>query len=190
MTHATDDEQRPPLGTSRARVLAGLRAAAGDLGAVELAERVALHPNSVRYHLDALHRAGLVERRSRVTGHRDGRSSAAGQWPDRRRMDRSTALQSPRRSSVAGQVSGWLMGRPNVRLAASSRSTTRMELRTPPRASVPGVLPVLPGHCARGQGKPAHPLFAEPAWRTTLACPSVRACGPCADDRHAQVSWT
>ena len=34
MTHATDDEQRPPLGTSRARVLAGLRAAAGDLRGV------------------------------------------------------------------------------------------------------------------------------------------------------------
>ena len=70
MTHATDDGQRRPLGASRGRVLAGLQATAGDLGAVELAERLALHPNSVRYHLDALHRAGLVERRSDVTGRR------------------------------------------------------------------------------------------------------------------------
>jgi predicted ArsR family transcriptional regulator len=70
MTHATDDEPRPRLGASRERVLAGLRAAAGDLGAVELAERLALHPNSVRYHLDALHRAGLVDRRSHMTGRR------------------------------------------------------------------------------------------------------------------------
>ena len=71
MTHATTSGQHAvSLGPSRTRVLAGLQATAGDLGAVELAERLALHPNSVRYHLDALHRAGLVERRSDVTGRR------------------------------------------------------------------------------------------------------------------------
>ena len=71
MTHATTSGQHAAsLGPSRTRVLAGLQATAGDLGAVELAEQLALHPNSVRHHLDALHRAGLVERRSRVTGHR------------------------------------------------------------------------------------------------------------------------
>lgn len=58
-----------PLGASRARVLDLLRAAGGPLGVQEVAERSGLHPNTARFHLDALVGAGLARREplSRVT---------------------------------------------------------------------------------------------------------------------------
>ena len=46
----------------RGEVLAVLRAAAAPLGVAETAERVGVHPNTVRFHLDALVADGLVER--------------------------------------------------------------------------------------------------------------------------------
>jgi predicted ArsR family transcriptional regulator len=52
------------LGESRARVLSVLQAAGTALGVVEVAERVDLHPNTARFHLDALVDAGLAERAS------------------------------------------------------------------------------------------------------------------------------
>jgi predicted ArsR family transcriptional regulator len=52
----------PPLGESRARVLDLLRAAGGPLGVQEVAERAGLHPNTARFHLDALVEAGLATR--------------------------------------------------------------------------------------------------------------------------------
>ncbi|MER5447518.1 helix-turn-helix domain-containing protein [Streptomyces sp. NPDC002764] len=54
-------------GTSprRGQVLAVLRAAEGPLGVTETAERVGVHPNTVRFHLDALVEEGAVERRTR-----------------------------------------------------------------------------------------------------------------------------
>ena len=45
---------------SRARILETLTAAAEPLDATELAERVGLHPNTVRWHLGVLAEAGLV----------------------------------------------------------------------------------------------------------------------------------
>lgn len=51
----------PPLGESRARVLDLLRAA-GPLGVQEVAEQTGLHPNTARFHLDALVEAGLARR--------------------------------------------------------------------------------------------------------------------------------
>jgi predicted ArsR family transcriptional regulator len=51
-----------PLGESRARVLDLLRAAAGPLGVSEVAEQAGLHPNTARFHLDALVDAGLATR--------------------------------------------------------------------------------------------------------------------------------
>ncbi|MFF8594283.1 helix-turn-helix transcriptional regulator [Streptomyces sp. NPDC015220] len=48
----------------RREVLEVLRAAAGPLGVVETAERIGVHPNTVRFHLDALVAEGLVERRA------------------------------------------------------------------------------------------------------------------------------
>lgn len=54
----------PPsaLGESRARVLALLQEAGRPLSVSELAERVTLHANTVRFHLDGLVEAGTVER--------------------------------------------------------------------------------------------------------------------------------
>jgi len=50
-----------PLGESRARVLDLLRAG-GPLGVQEIAGQTGLHPNTARFHLDALVEAGLAER--------------------------------------------------------------------------------------------------------------------------------
>ncbi len=51
-----------PLGQSRARVLDFLRAADSPLGVQEVAEQMGLHPNTARFHLDALTDAGLAIR--------------------------------------------------------------------------------------------------------------------------------
>jgi predicted ArsR family transcriptional regulator len=46
----------------RGAVLEALRAADTPLGVTELAERLGIHPNTVRFHLDALVTQGLVDR--------------------------------------------------------------------------------------------------------------------------------
>lgn len=56
------DPGAPPVGESRSRVLAVLQGAGEPLGVGEVAERVRLHPNTVRFHLEALTEAGLAER--------------------------------------------------------------------------------------------------------------------------------
>ncbi|MGW4567417.1 helix-turn-helix transcriptional regulator [Streptomyces sp. NPDC004561] len=48
----------------RRAVLDVLRAAPAPLGVTETAERMGVHPNTVRFHLDALVADGLVERRN------------------------------------------------------------------------------------------------------------------------------
>jgi predicted ArsR family transcriptional regulator len=53
-----------PLGESRARVLDLLRFAGRPLGVQEIAEQTGLHPNTARFHLDALVDAGLATRES------------------------------------------------------------------------------------------------------------------------------
>lgn len=70
-----------PLGESRARVLDLLRAAGGPLGVQEVAEQAGLHPNTARFHLDALVEAGLAtrEQQPRET---PGRPSMAYQVAD------------------------------------------------------------------------------------------------------------
>ena len=55
-------EEAPPLGRSRADVLDLLRAADGPLGVREVAQRTGLHPNTARFHLEALVEAGLAAR--------------------------------------------------------------------------------------------------------------------------------
>src|SRR5512142_1427487 len=50
------------LGRSRADVLDMLRAADGPLGVREVAQRMGLHPNTARFHLEALVEAGLAAR--------------------------------------------------------------------------------------------------------------------------------
>lgn len=51
--------QRSPR---RLEVLEELRAAPAPLGVTEVAERIGIHPNTVRFHLDALVAEGLIER--------------------------------------------------------------------------------------------------------------------------------
>ena len=55
-------EDTSPLGRSRADVLDMLRAADGPLGVREVAQRTGLHPNTARFHLEALTEAGLAVR--------------------------------------------------------------------------------------------------------------------------------
>jgi predicted ArsR family transcriptional regulator len=55
-------EDSSPLGRSRADVLDMLRAADGPLGVREVAQRMGLHPNTARFHLEALAEAGLAVR--------------------------------------------------------------------------------------------------------------------------------
>jgi predicted ArsR family transcriptional regulator len=55
-------EDSTPLGRSRADVLDMLRAADGPLGVREVAQRMSLHPNTARFHLEALAEAGLAAR--------------------------------------------------------------------------------------------------------------------------------
>ena len=55
-------EDSSPLGRSRGEVLDLLRAADGPLGVREIAERTGLHPNTARFHLEALVDAGLAAR--------------------------------------------------------------------------------------------------------------------------------
>ena len=55
-------EDASPLGRSRADVLDMLRAADGPLGVREVAQRMGLHPNTARFHLEALAEAGLAVR--------------------------------------------------------------------------------------------------------------------------------
>lgn len=55
-------EDSTPLGRSRADALDILRAAGGPLGVREVAQRMGLHPNTARFHLEALVEAGLAVR--------------------------------------------------------------------------------------------------------------------------------
>lgn len=58
----TDPPQVANLGDSRGRVLDVLVSAGDPLGVGEVATRVGLHPNTVRFHLDGLVEQDLVER--------------------------------------------------------------------------------------------------------------------------------
>jgi predicted ArsR family transcriptional regulator len=51
-----------PLGRSRGRVLDLLRAAGSPLGVQDVADQTGLHPNTARFHLDALVKAGQASR--------------------------------------------------------------------------------------------------------------------------------
>jgi predicted ArsR family transcriptional regulator len=54
----------PTLGESRTRVLSALQAAAQPLGVDAIAEKVGLHANTARFHLDGLVEQGLARRTS------------------------------------------------------------------------------------------------------------------------------
>ena len=64
----TDPARPPALGESRARVLDTLRESAAPAGVADVAERVGLHPNTARFHLDGLVDAGLARRQAEDRG--------------------------------------------------------------------------------------------------------------------------
>ena len=82
-------EDTSALGRSRADVLDMLRAADGPLGVREVAQRMGMHQNTARFHLEALVEAGLAERETedRETPGRPriGYRAAAGGPAGRRR---------------------------------------------------------------------------------------------------------
>jgi len=55
-------EDAPPLGRSRSDVLDMLRTAEGPLGVRDVAQRMGLHQNTARFHLEGLVEAGLATR--------------------------------------------------------------------------------------------------------------------------------
>jgi predicted ArsR family transcriptional regulator len=79
-----------PLGHSRAHVLDLLRAAGSPAGVRDIADQAGLHPNTARFHLDALVDAGLAARapKERTTPGRPSmayRAVAGGEPMGRRR---------------------------------------------------------------------------------------------------------
>jgi predicted ArsR family transcriptional regulator len=79
-----------PLGQSRAHVLDLLRAADSPAGVRDIADQAGLHPNTARFHLDALVDAGLAARapKERTTPGRPSmayRAVAGGETMGRRR---------------------------------------------------------------------------------------------------------
>jgi predicted ArsR family transcriptional regulator len=80
---------KPATGESadrRAQVLAALRAAPVPLGINAIAERLGVHPNTVRFHLDGLVAAGRIER---LPGDVTGPGRPAHRYRARRAMDRN-----------------------------------------------------------------------------------------------------
>ncbi len=67
---------RALAGESRVRILEALRREGRALDATELSALVDLHPSTIRFHLQALEEAGLVERRTERLG-RPGRPRVA-----------------------------------------------------------------------------------------------------------------
>lgn len=65
----SDPEATPALGESRTRVLEVLQGAGTPLGVTEIADRVGLHANTTRFHLDALVEAGMAERSTEDRDH-------------------------------------------------------------------------------------------------------------------------
>jgi predicted ArsR family transcriptional regulator len=66
--HLTDpDPASGMLGESRSRVLEILQDTGAQLGVSEVAARLSLHPNTVRFHLDALVASGLVDSEAEVS---------------------------------------------------------------------------------------------------------------------------
>ena len=56
------NQEREALSPRRREVLDAVRDATTPLGVTEVADRLAVHPNTVRLHLDALVTQGRVER--------------------------------------------------------------------------------------------------------------------------------
>jgi predicted ArsR family transcriptional regulator len=98
-------EDASPLGRSRADVLDMLGSADGALGVREVAQRMGLHPNTARFHLEALVEAGLAVREAegrRTPGRPRIGYRAAAEGPGVRRRYRLLAEMLT--SLIAGTV--------------------------------------------------------------------------------------
>jgi len=118
-----------PLGESRARVLDLLRFAGRPLGVQEIAEQTGLHPNTARFHLDALADASLVTRKAQPRPGPGRRSLAYqvkdGDGPAGRRRYRF--LAEVLTSMIAG-----VMPQPGAAAAEAGREWGRYLTEQPP----------------------------------------------------------
>jgi predicted ArsR family transcriptional regulator len=122
-------------GARRREVLDVLRAAPAPVGVAETAERLGVHPNTVRFHLDALVGEGLVEPRVQEAS---GPGRPRTVYAARPGMDRG----GERRYRLLAQV---LLGRlaatgPEARSAAmeAGRDWGRSLVEAPPPSRPPG----------------------------------------------------
>ncbi|MGW6292366.1 helix-turn-helix transcriptional regulator [Streptomyces sp. NPDC055058] len=79
------DRAAAPVSPRRRAVLEVLREAGGPLGVGDIAERIGVHANTVRFHLDALVTSGAVEG---ITEPSSGRGRPRTVYAPRRGMDR------------------------------------------------------------------------------------------------------
>ena len=134
----TSDE--PGRHGRREEVLEVLRSAGGPLGIAEIAERLGVHPNTVRFHLNALTRAGRVEAVAVEHG-RPGRPPAAyrpvGRMdPEGRREYQALAMilgedleshpQASRRATEIGRRWGSRVAAEGAPLRTARAARTRM----------------------------------------------------------------
>jgi predicted ArsR family transcriptional regulator len=119
----------PSLGQSRAHVFDLLRAAGSPAGVQEIADRAGLHPNTARFHLDALVDAGLAARapKKRTTPGRPSMAYRAveGGGPAGRRRYRLLAEMLT--SLIAG-----VMPKPGEAAAEAGREWGRYLTEQPP----------------------------------------------------------
>jgi predicted ArsR family transcriptional regulator len=125
----------PPLGQTRADVLDLLRAAGSPAGVREIAGRAGLHPNTARFHLDALVDAGLAARapKPRTTPGRPSMAYRAveGGGPAGRRRYR---LLAEMLTSLIAAV----MPKPGEAAAEAGREWGRYLTEQPPPYQRPG----------------------------------------------------
>ena len=118
-----------PLGQSRAHVLDLLRAAGSPAGVRDIADQAGLHPNTARFHLDALVDAGLAARapKERTTPGRPSmayRAVAGGEPMGRRRY---RLLAEMLTTMIAG-----VMPKPDKAAAEAGREWGRYLTEQPP----------------------------------------------------------
>ena len=101
---------KPGMGPPGRRdvILALLRASAEPRSIASVADQLGVHPNTVRFHIDALRRAGRVEQ---ALGDSAGRGRPPILFRASRRMDPTGPTNY---QLLAGILTGYVAGRPNA----------------------------------------------------------------------------